>query len=135
MRRVMAMLLSMTIVTTTGCASAAAPRVATGPAPESVDATAMGDYLRQLPAGSRVRVERVDGRVMHGTLMKATGSAIVVQKSTRVPETPVDVPVNQIARVTVDGRGGNSVAKSIAIGIASGAGVFFALLAIAFAGD
>jgi hypothetical protein len=89
--------------------------------------------VQRLPAGSRVRVERVDGSTLHGTLMKAAADAIVVQKNTRVPEAPVEVPMDQIARVTIENGGGASTGKAVAIGIASGVGAFFAILAIAFA--
>jgi hypothetical protein len=98
-------------------------------APAVVDRAAMADYVQRLPAGSKVRVERTDGTSFRGTLMKATGEGILVQKNTRIAEPPVDVPLAQIARVTVDG-GGSSTGKTIAIGIASGVGIFFAIIAI-----
>lgn len=131
MRRFIATILCAAIMTT-GCASATPTRMATAPQPPVVDMTAMSDYVQRLTAGSKVRVERTDGSVMHGTLMKATADAIVVQKNTRVPEPPVEVPLGQLARVTVE-TGGSSTGKAVAIGIASGVGAFFAILAIAFA--
>jgi len=93
----------------------------------------MAEYVQKLPAGSRVRVERLDGSSFRGTLMKAEENSIVVQKSTRVAEPPVEIPMGQIARVTVENGGGTSTGKAVAIGIASGVGAFFAILAIAFA--
>lgn len=133
MRRVLAVTL-MVAMATSGCASAAGPRMATTMTqPGVVSTAAMADYVVRLPAGSKVRVERTDGGVLRGTLMKATADSIVVQKNTRMPETPVEVPMGQIARVTVDSGGGASTGKAIAIGIASGVGAFFAILGIAFA--
>jgi hypothetical protein len=131
MRKTVAMMLCAAMITT-GCASATGTRMATAPQPSVVDTSAMTDYVQRLTAGSKVRVERTDGSVLHGTLMKATADAIVVQKNTRVPESPVEVPLRQLARVTVE-TGGASTGKAVAIGIASGVGAFFAILAIAFA--
>jgi len=118
---------------TTGCASAGGTRMASAPRPAVVDSTAMADYVQRLPAGSRVRVERTGGASLRGTLIKAGGDAIVVQRNSRLPEPPVSVPIAEVARVTLDGGGGTSTAKAVAIGIASGVGAFFAVLAIAFA--
>jgi hypothetical protein len=134
MRRVLATILCASMVTT-GCATAGPRLTATRFAPAQAGGSstaAMAEYVQRLPAGSRVRVERVDGSTLRGTLMKAAPDAIVVQKNTRVPEPPVEVPMGQIARVTIE-NGGSSAAKAVAIGIASGVGAFFAILAIAFA--
>ena len=134
MRRLTATLLTAAMLTT-GCASASGPRVATGPQPGVVDQAAMADYVQRLPAGSKVRVERTDGTSVRGTLMKATADAILVQKNTRVPEPPVDVPLAQVTRVTVESSGGMSTGKAIGIGMAAGAGAivaFFLILAATF---
>jgi hypothetical protein len=128
MKKILALLLCGAIVTS-GCASASGPRVATAPQPSVVDRTAMADYVQRLPAGSKVRVERTDGTSLRGTLMKASADAVVLQKNTRIPEPPVEVPLAEIARVTTN-SGGMSAGKAIGIGVASGVGVFFAILAI-----
>jgi hypothetical protein len=130
MRKTIATVLMLAMVTT-GCASAAGPRMAVARQPGVVSTSSMADYVQRLPAGSRVRVERIDGTSLRGTLMKAAADVIVVQKNTRVPEPPIEIPVGQLARVTIDG--GSSTAKAVAIGIASGVGAFFAIIAIAFA--
>lgn len=130
MRRLPAVLICITLISpTTGCASGGGTRISTQPQPSVVDTVAMADYVQRLPAGSKVRVERTDGTSLRGTLMKATGDLIVVQKSTRIPEPPVELPIAQVARVTLDG-GGMGTGKAIAIGIASGAGAFLAILGI-----
>lgn len=113
-----------------GCASATGSRYA-GAAPQSPvasppDPALMADYLQRLPPGSKVKVERTDGRVMKGTLMKVEADAIVVQKNTRVPETPVSVPVREIARVTVDT--GSSTGKTVGITVAAAVGATFGVL-------
>lgn len=129
MKRILSVVLMAAIVTS-GCASAGRTPVATGPQPGVVDTAAMADYVQRLPAGSKVKVERTDGTSLRGTLMKASGEGIVVQKNTRVPEPPIDIPTAQIARVTLDSGGGMSTGKAIGIGIASGVGAFFVILAI-----
>lgn len=115
----------------TGCASASGPRIAQAPqtpqAPQA-DNSALADYVQRLAAGSKVRVERTDGTSLRGTLMKATPQAILVQKNTRVPETPVEVPLSQVSRVTLNT--GSSVGKTVAIGVGTGVASFFGILAI-----
>jgi hypothetical protein len=121
----------------TGCASASGSRIAQAPqapqAPQALQApqadnSALADYVQRLAAGSKVRVERTDGTSFRGTLMKATPQAILVQKNTRVPETPVEVPLSQVSRVTINT--GSSVGKTIAIGVGTGVASFFGILAI-----
>lgn len=128
MRKIIAVLL-VTSVVTSACASASRTPVATGPQPGTIDPT-IQEYVQRLAAGSKVRVERVDGATIRGTLMKATPDAIVVQKNTRIPEPPIDVPLARVARVTVDGSGGMSTGKAIGIGMAAGAGALLAFFAI-----
>jgi hypothetical protein len=129
MRQLLSILVCISLITpTAGCASAGRTPVTTAPE-QVVDTTAMADYVQRLPAGSKVRVERADGTSLRGTLMNATGDLIVVQKATRIPEPPVEVPIAQVSRVTLTG-GGMSTGKAVAIGIASGAGVFLAILGI-----
>lgn len=112
----------------TGCASASGSRIAQAPQAPQADNSALADYVQRLAAGSKVRVERTDGTSLRGTLMKATPQAILVQKNTRVPETPVEVPLSQVSRVTINS--GSSVGKTIAIGVGTGVASFFGILAI-----
>ena len=95
-----------------------------------VDQRVMADYVQRLPAGSRVRVEQTHRRIVprHADEDDAA-AAIVVQKNTRVPEPPVEVPMASIARITLDNPTGSS-GKAIGIGIAAGVGITFAFFAI-----
>ena len=127
-----------------GCASASGPRVARGAPPPAQepnaaaqDTTLLAEYVQRIPVGSKVRVERTNGGSLRGTLMKASADALVIQKNTRVPEPPVEVPLAQVARVTLD-TGGNSVGKTVAISVGAGVGATFGillLLAAIFGGD
>jgi hypothetical protein len=138
LRQALALLLCTALVTT-GCASAAGPRMAQATPPAHTptvaaptgSAAALADYVQQLPAGSRVRVERTGGSSVRGTLMKATRETMVVQKNTRVPEAPIDIPLSEVTRVTLDG--GSSIGKNIAIGVAVGVGATFGVLFLLFA--
>jgi len=136
MKRMLAIVLCVSLGTS-ACASAGGPRYVTAPAPAAsqsgspvVDPAVMSDFVQRIPAGSRVKVERAKGDTIRGTILKTTPDALVVQRNTRVPETPVEVPYSTIARVTLDDGRGSSVAKAVGIGVASGVGSFFAILAI-----
>jgi hypothetical protein len=120
----------ITSLLTAACASAGRTPATIAPQAGGPDTAAMADYVRRLPAGSKVHVEQTDGKHLRGTLMKATADAILVQKNSRVPEPPVDLPLAGIARVSVDSGHGTSTGKAIAIGIASGAGAFLGIIAI-----
>jgi hypothetical protein len=122
----------------TGCASAAGPRIAQAPQAPLQDNSAIADYVQRLGPGTKVRVEQSDGTSFRGTLIKATPQAIVVQKNTRVPEAPIEVPLDQVARVTINSNGGTSVGKTVAIGVGTGVAVtfgIFAIIAAIFSGD
>lgn len=132
-RKTVAALICVALATA-GCASTSGPRVAQAPQPPVQDRAVLADYVQRLPAGSKVRVERSGGAVLRGTLMKATADSIVVQKNTRVPEQPVDIPLSDITRVSLDAGSSSSTGKTVAIGLATGAagtlGVFLVLAAI-----
>jgi hypothetical protein len=119
-----------TALMTTGCASASGPRLAQAPsAPIVHDRAVLADYVQRLPPGSKVRVERTNGNSVRGTLMKATPDSIVVQKNTRVPEAPLEVPLSDVTRVTLD-QVSSSLGKHIAIGVGSGVAATFGVLLI-----
>jgi len=115
-------LLLCAALATSGCASAAGARPQASP----VDPATMSDYVQKLAAGSRVRVEQSNGRLIKGTLMKATADDIVVQTNTRTPEAPVTIPMAQVARVTLDS--GSSTGKTVGIAVATGVGATFGVL-------
>jgi hypothetical protein len=111
----------------TGCASASGARVAQAPQPSVQDNALLAEYVQRIPAGSKVRVERTNGGTLRGTLMKTSPDALVVQKNTRVPEPPMEVPFSQVTRVTLD-TGSSSVGKTVAISVGAGVGATFGLL-------
>ena len=110
-----------------GCASASGGRVAQAAPPPVTDNALLADYVQRIPAGSKVRVERTNGGTLRGTLMKTSPDTVVVQKNTRVPEPPVEVPLSQVTRVTLD-TGSSSVGKTVAISVGAGVGATFGVL-------
>jgi hypothetical protein len=84
------------------------------------------------PLGARVKVETFESRKYTGTLMQVTDTAIVIKRSTRMPEPPLTVTFDQVARLEQD-RGGVGVGKAIGIGLAAGAGAMLSLIFMAFA--
>jgi hypothetical protein len=119
-----------------GCASAGLRPGAAQPVQTSRSGV-IADYAQKLPAGSDVKVELTNGKSLEGTLMSATETSLVVQRNTRIPEPPVTITLADVARVTLETAHSNP-ARSIAIGVASGAGAAVGailILAALLAGD
>jgi hypothetical protein len=129
-KQIVALVLSVALAAS-GCAHATAVRQPEVPSPSSAAARAeIADYVRHLPPGSRIRVERQGARAIRGTLMLVRDDVVIVQANTRAPEPPVEIPIETITRVTIDQ--GTGIGKAVAIGAAVGAGAtfgFFLLLA------
>ncbi len=122
-----ALLLCCTLLT--GCAGNRMPVTQPGPGSNA----AVVEYVRQLPLGTNVRVDRAGDRTVRGTLLKVGDQTLVVQPRTRVAVPPIEVPLSDVTRVTVDTNGGNSLAKAIGAGIAAGAGAAAAVILILIA--
>ena len=124
-KQMMTVVLCATLLTG-GCASSGGTRVAQDPqAP--VDRAILADYVQKIPAGSKVRIERTTGGTLRGTLLRSTADNVTVQRNTRVPEQPVDVPFSTITRLTLD-TGGTSTGKTVAIAVGAGVGATFGIL-------
>lgn len=106
----------------TGCASASGPRLAQNSA-GPIDRAVLAEYVERIPAGSKIRVERTTGGTVRGTLLKSGPDSLTMQRNTRVPETPIDVPFGTVTRVTLDT--GSSTGKTIGIAVATGVGATF----------
>lgn len=122
-----------------GCATGGGPRLAmtsqgqTSMGRGASDPAVMSEYVQKLQLGTKVRVDRADGKVVKGTLMKATADAIVVQTRTRMPEPPIEIRLADVLAVTPEAGNGN-IGKAIGIGAAAGAaaalGVILILIAV-----
>jgi hypothetical protein len=130
MKRIVALLLC-TLLSAPGCAAVTTPYSQRTPSPPRatsglVDPALMAEYVRQLPVGSRIKVTRKNGDVLHGTLMKRDADPIVVQRRTRLPEAPLTIPVADIVSLQLQSDG--SVGRTIGIGVAAGAGAALGVL-------
>ena len=79
----------------------------------------IAEYAQRLPVGSRVRIERTRGDTVKGTLLSAGKDRVVVQRATRIPEPPVEVPMDTVARIELEQR--SNVTKIVLFGAAAGA--------------
>ena len=134
MRRLFALLTCASLLVS-GCATTGAPRVQAPASP--VDRGLLASYVKQLAIGARVQVELTDHHTIKGTLMKAGDPSIVVQRRTRVPEPPEELPLATIVSVELDtssGGTGRAIWAGAAAGAAGALAVFLILAAI-FAGD
>lgn len=142
MRKLLCLMLTTTLVLP-GCATARATdarmhttdaRINTTGGRQSVDPRVMADYIRQLPVGSRVRLSRLKGDDIRGTLMKNDGDPLVIQRRARVPEAPIAVPLQNVLAVELDTPANGNAGRTIAIGAAAAAAgtltVLFVLAAI-----
>lgn len=132
MRDVVIALLLSAAIASGGCASSGAYSAASSATRPAADPGLMAAYVRQLPVGARVRVSLADGRTLHGTLMN-TGDPLVLQKRTRIPEEPVEIPLREVRAVEVEsktGGAGRAIALGAAAGAASALGVLMVLAAI-----
>jgi hypothetical protein len=130
MRRVITTALVLVLVAAP-FAHAQTPAPAVAP-PTSNEAASWRSVARATPLGARVKVETFEGRKYSGTLMQVTDVAVVIKRSTRIPEPPAAIPFDQVSRLEQD-RGGVGVGKAIGIGLAAGAGAMLSLILMAFA--
>lgn len=91
------------------------------------------DFARRIDVGSELKVRLVDGTRFRATLIRADDSALLLQPKTRVPVPVQSVLYPAVASLEIPKQGGMGAGKAIAIGAASGAAAFWAMLAIAFA--
>jgi hypothetical protein len=129
-RKLVAILVSVHVaIAGTACATAT-PQMSPVLLANTVnDAALMASYVQQLPLGSRVRVSLSDGTVVRGTLIKAEGDPIAVQRRTRIPEPPLQIPLNTVRAVEIE-RNGGTTGRAIAIGAAAGAGAALGVLLV-----
>jgi hypothetical protein len=127
-------LLLCVLLAAPGCATSGGARVpAAAPQARAADPGVLAEYIQQLPLGSAVRLDLSNGRVLRGTLIKATDARVVIQPRTRIAEPPVEVALADVLRLVPDTQSGNTVGKAIGIGIAAGAGAALAVFAIIIA--
>lgn len=99
------------------------------------DAATWRKVADAIPLGSKVKVQRVDGTRVSGTLMRADDTGVTVKKNTRLPEPAVVVSYDLIGNLERDHGGGMSWGKAIGLGLAGGASAILTILVIALQWD
>ena len=121
------------VIAAVGASSCAARSShAIGPAPTTLgqitaSPETMRRYVEKLPVGATVKLQLVSGQRMKAVLMVVEPTQIVVREKTRIPEPARTVALSDIA-IIEPVNGGTSVGKAVAIGVATGAGTFLAIL-------
>lgn len=131
MFRLIAVTLIITLTSTLTTARLAAATADT--VNQNASADLLRSYVEKLPIGSIVKVKMKEGKGVKGTLMVIEPDAIVVKPKTRINRPERRLPLTEIEFVEVQERNGANIAKSVAIGIATGAGAFLGLMLVAFA--
>ncbi len=91
-------------------------------------------YVERLPVGGRVRVETVNGERWSATLLSVDDERVVLQPRGRLTEPARAIPIASLQLIEPDTHNGNSqLVKAVAVGVATGAATFVAMLMIAFA--
>jgi hypothetical protein len=90
------------------------------------------NFAQRVEIGSELNVRLNDGRRLHATLVGVGGDAVLLQPKTRVPVPIQAVPYDDIVRLERT-KAGIGAGKAVAIGVATGVGAFFGVLALMFA--
>jgi hypothetical protein len=104
--------------------------VTLGNAWASQDAATWQKVAEAIPLGSKVKLQRVDGGRVGGTLIRADGDGVTIKKNTRIPEAPISVSYDAIANLERD-HGGMHWGKAIGFGAAAGAAAILTIFVIA----
>jgi hypothetical protein len=88
-------------------------------------------FVERVDVGTELNVRLDDGRRFRATLVAVRSDAMLVQPKTRVPVPIQAVPYEQIVRVERT-KPGVGAAKAVAIGVATGVGTFFGILALLY---
>jgi hypothetical protein len=86
-------------------------------------------FVERLDVGKELTVQLSDGRRINATLVGMRDDAVLLQPKTRIPVAIQAVPYDAIVRIEPR-KGGRSAAKAVVIGVATGVGVFFGIMAL-----
>ena len=130
-RSAMAVVLAA-LVASSGCASAGARTRAGFPGLQPEERRLTATYVRQIPVGSRIRLRHATLGVVKGVLVQGDADPVVIQRRTRIPEPPLQVPLSEIVALELDTSSGAGRAAAIGLATGTGAalGVFLVLVAI-----
>jgi hypothetical protein len=120
------------IVLATWGASVSARAQAVG-VPAGPQADIWRTFAAQVDVGSELTVRLRDGQRFRATLIAVRDDAVLLQPRTRVPVPVQPVPYEDISTLERRESRGIGAGKAAAIGVASGAGAFVAILLILMA--
>jgi hypothetical protein len=106
------------------------------PAATAPPAPVIGQFVRNLAPGTRVKLKLTGGGKVNGLLIATEDDAVTVKPRTRIPEPARRIMLSEIADADV--AGGSVVGKSVAIGAAVGAAAalsFMFLLVLLYGSD
>lgn len=86
-------------------------------------------FAEQTNVGTELKVRMNDGRRFRATLVGIRESAMLVQPRTRIPVPIQAVPFEDVSQIERT-KPGIGAGKAVAIGVATGVGTFFGILAI-----
>lgn len=87
------------------------------------------NFAEHIEIGTELNVRTNDGRHFRATLVGTRGTAMLVQPKTRIPVPVQTVPYDTVTRIERT-RPGLGAGKAVAIGVATGVGAFFGILAL-----
>lgn len=86
-------------------------------------------FAEKVEVGTELTVRMNDGRRFRATFVGTQDTAMLVQPRTRIPVPIQAVPYDEVTRIERT-RPGVTAGKAIAIGVATGVGAFFGILAL-----
>jgi hypothetical protein len=89
-------------------------------------------FAERVDIGTELNVRLSDGRRLRATLVGVRADVVLLQPSTRIPVAIQAVPYDAIVRMEPR-KAGHGAGKAVAIGVATGVGVFFGMMALIFA--
>jgi hypothetical protein len=88
-------------------------------------------FAERLDVGTELTVRLNDGRSFRATLVGVRTDAMLLQPKTRIPVAIQSVPYEEIVRLE-RAKPAAGVGKAVAIGVATGVGTFFGILALLY---
>jgi hypothetical protein len=90
------------------------------------------NFAQRVNVGTELNVQLNDGRHVRATLVGVQDDAILLLPKTRIPVPVQAVPYDAIVRMEPR-KAGHGAARTVAIGVATGVGAFFGIMALLFA--
>jgi hypothetical protein len=86
-------------------------------------------FAEQVEVGTELTVRMNDGHQFRATLVGTRDDAMLVQPKTRIPVPIQEVRYEEVTRIERS-KPGMGAGKAVAIGVATGVGTFFGILAL-----